>query len=176
MNAVRGPLEFTRSGRFRVVDPPIPEPIHLKITKPPGTPPLRVKFLPRPEPEPKEKPQTHQDAVVARHHEMVIARAMIHLGGVFWLHPDGTIRRKPPFFSLACFSRTPPLELLMDFTSWTSENSAAKMPATAGPIEKLESGFPCDPWRIHLVREGDGDDMLVFRDGQFQLLSFVLKH
>ncbi|HEY0908035.1 MAG TPA: hypothetical protein VGE35_01660 [Candidatus Paceibacterota bacterium] len=157
--------------------PPVPEPVHHKIGPAPGTPPFRVVFLPINLGF--ENPLTdHGDQIRALQHFQGLRRLLLHLGGAWWVSHTGDLSKEHPDPLFGKKGYVHPVILLADFSSVQTELSASQLPKAAGPIEKLNSGFSLEPWRICLNKSGDKEwhDHIKFENGKFYIESIRIEH
>ena len=167
-------ITLVDSGRFQP-GPPVPYPVTQKIGPAPAKTPFQVIFTTCGTRE-EEIVETHDARMYKRAHLVALQRVRLHFcGRTFWIHNDGSLRPKAPFLSHARWFGGETVELLIDFGDFYTELSGRHLPRAITPIEKLDIGFPCDPWRLNITRKEDQDwrDRIVFSEGSFYLLSVL---
>lgn len=152
------------SGRRRL-DPLPPEPTYpspLKLPKPP----FAVRFIVVNDKKVEEGCDNNA-RIIGNFHSEARRRLETHFGGFNRVEPDGRLR----FYA----GSKKPLTLKFDFGIVENSLYGIKLPKEKVPIEKLESGYTCEAWRLVVIRRRTirrmYADFIIFEDGHFYLKS-----
>jgi hypothetical protein len=169
------PLRFIRSGSYKAIYR-APEPVQHGIATAPAEAPFKVKFDIVGG---RDGTGDYESEHSQRIDLAVRDRCRLHFGGVLWVLRDGRIvERNFPLDLVQRFRKRPEIELQINFGMATTLHSALGLPAKSGPIDDLQSGFPCEAWRLCLSRKGNDkyhDHIMVYRKS-FVLQSVFLEH
>ncbi len=144
----------------------VPEPIYHPISKPPEKPPFRVLFT-------LKGFDAGENPVLNRVLPEMRRRLTIHFGKPMWVHSNGMMGVPP---DNQYFDKCPKVELQIDASGDLTTHCSLALPREVGRIEKLDSGFPCDPWRLYVTKADNPNyhDQILFHKGTFLLNSVLL--